>query len=56
MSESSVPKIAPGSGPAAPAEGRASSPLILVLAWLGVGIPLLWGVWQTVQKAAVLFS
>ena len=27
----------------------------VVLAWLPVTIPLLWGVWQTVKKAAVLF-
>lgn len=26
------------------------------LAWVGVGVPLLWGVWQTLRKAAVLFS
>jgi hypothetical protein len=24
-------------------------------AWLLVGIPLLWGVWMTLQKAAALF-
>lgn len=56
MSESSVPSIAPGQAPAASGEPRPSSLLVLVLAWLAVGIPLLWGVWQTVQKAAVLFS
>lgn len=27
----------------------------VVLAWLAVLIPLLWGVWQTLKKAAVLF-
>jgi hypothetical protein len=27
----------------------------VVLAWLPVTIPLLWGIWQTVKKAAVLF-
>jgi hypothetical protein len=27
----------------------------VVLAWLAVSIPLLWGVWQTLKKAAVLF-
>ncbi|MDG5497014.1 OFA family MFS transporter [Niveispirillum sp. BGYR6] len=30
-------------------DGRAA------LAWLAVGIPILWGVWVTLQKAAVLF-
>ena len=28
----------------------------LVLAWLAVGLPLLWGVAQTVRKALPLFS
>jgi hypothetical protein len=28
---------------------------IVVLAWLPVTLPLLWGIWQTVKKAAVLF-
>lgn len=33
-----------------------SSPLILVLAWLAVGIPLFWGVAQTFKKALALFG
>jgi hypothetical protein len=28
---------------------------MVVLAWLPVTLPLLWGIWQTVQKASVLF-
>ena len=36
-------KAAPGSRP------------LVIAAWLAVGIPLLWGVWVTVQKTAVLF-
>ena len=36
-------KAAPGSQP------------LVIAAWLAVGIPLLWGVWVTVQKTAVLF-
>jgi hypothetical protein len=37
-------------------EGPASSSwVIVVLAWLPVTLPLLWGIWQTVKKAAVLF-
>ena len=28
---------------------------LTVAAWLAVGIPLLWGIWVTVQKTAVLF-
>jgi hypothetical protein len=27
----------------------------VIAAWLLVSIPLLWGVWQTIKKAAALF-
>jgi hypothetical protein len=36
-------------------ESSANSTWVVVLAWLAVGLPLLWGIWQTVKKAAVLF-
>jgi len=36
-------------------EPAGSSWVIVVLAWLPVTLPLLWGIWQTVKKAAVLF-
>lgn len=39
-------------------EGRAthgSSWVAVVLAWIAVGVPMLWGVWMTLKKAAVLF-
>ena len=29
---------------------------LVAVAWLLVGIPLLWGVWTTLQKAAALFE
>jgi hypothetical protein len=29
---------------------------LVILAWLPVLIPLAWGIWQTVKKAAVLFT
>lgn len=29
---------------------------LVIVAWLLVGIPLLWGVWMTLQKAAALFQ
>ena len=29
---------------------------LVVLAWAAVGLPLLWGVWMTLRKAAVLFK
>ena len=35
--------------------GVGSSRVAVVLAWLPVTLPLLWGIWQTVKKAAVLF-
>ncbi|HZR37119.1 MAG TPA: OFA family MFS transporter [Nevskia sp.] len=44
--------------PAAAAVGGAaavSSPALVAAAWLFVGIPLAWGVWITLQKAAALF-
>jgi hypothetical protein len=28
---------------------------LVIAAWLLVSVPLLWGVWQTVKKAAALF-
>jgi hypothetical protein len=36
--------------------GSTSSPIVLVLAWLVVGIPLLWGVFMTLKKALALFA
>ncbi len=43
-----------------PAEAMSAAPggfgAIALLPWLAVGLPLLWGFWQTMQKAAVLFK
>jgi hypothetical protein len=36
-------------------QSGASQWALVVLAWLPVTIPLLWGIWQTVKKASVLF-
>jgi MFS family permease len=36
--------------------GGASSPGVLLAFWLMVGIPLAWGVWITLEKAAALFK
>ena len=33
-----------------------SSPVTVALAWAAVGIPLAWGVWQTIVSAAKLFN
>ncbi|HEY5799132.1 MAG TPA: OFA family MFS transporter [Burkholderiaceae bacterium] len=36
--------------------GGTSSPVIVMLAWLAVGLPLAWGIWMTLQKAVILFK
>jgi MFS family permease len=46
--------VAVSVGPAR-ADGAPSSPALLIGAWLLVGIPILWGVWVTLQKASALF-
>lgn len=33
-----------------------SSPLLVAAAWLLVGLPLLYGLWQTLSRAAQLFG
>jgi hypothetical protein len=37
-------------------EAGKSSPIALALAWLAVGLPLAWGVGQTVIKSMALFK
>jgi MFS family permease len=41
-----------GTSPSAPTEARG---LGLVLAWLVVGLPLAWGIWETLKKSLALF-
>jgi len=41
----------PGPGHANPGQWG-----LVAVAWLLVGIPLLWGIWTTLQKAAALFE
>jgi hypothetical protein len=36
-------------------EGHARQWGLVALAWILVGVPLLWGVWNTLLKAAALF-
>ena len=36
-------------------QARSGQWALVAAAWLMVGIPLLWGVWMTLQKAAALF-
>jgi hypothetical protein len=33
-----------------------TSPVLIALAWLLVGIPLAYGLWQTVVRASALFT
>jgi hypothetical protein len=35
--------------------GSGSHPLLITAAWAAVWIPILWGVWMTLQKAVLLF-
>jgi hypothetical protein len=37
-------------------ESGKSSPVALALAWLAVGVPLAWGVSQTIIKSLALFK
>jgi hypothetical protein len=34
---------------------KPTNPLLVVVFWLYVGVPLAWGVWSTLQKATALF-
>jgi hypothetical protein len=36
-------------------ENKASAPAAIAISWLIVGLPLLWGVWETVKKSMALF-
>ena len=41
--------------PANSERGSSRPPVTLALAWLAVGLPLLWGVAETISKALALF-
>ncbi len=51
---SEVPMV-PGYSADGTAPVKSSSPALVAAAWILVGIPLAWGVWNTVEKAARLF-
>ena len=40
----------------APTTDPAHSPVLVALAWLLVGIPLAYGLWQTLVRASALFT
>ena len=47
----------PPKSSAVPASASGGGQLVtLALAWLGVGLPLLWGVLQTLEKTLALFK
>ena len=50
-----TPETALASAPPASVAASASPVGLVLIAWLAVGIPLAWGVAQTVAKAAILF-
>jgi hypothetical protein len=41
---------------APPPTPRSTSPALVALAWVAVAAPLLWGIFQTLKKAAALFA
>jgi MFS family permease len=49
-------ELANASGVTVADDGSKSSPLVAVLAWAAVLLPIAWGAWVTVQKTAVLFK
>lgn len=36
--------------------GSTTSPVLVALAWLLVGVPLAYGLWQTLVRASALFT
>jgi hypothetical protein len=39
-----------------PHQPKSTSPVLLIIFWLYVAIPLLWGVASTIKKAMALFA
>lgn len=39
-----------------PSSTTTTSPILVALAWLLVGIPLAYGLWQTIDRASALFT
>ena len=39
-----------------PQSAASTSPVLIALAWAVVGVPWLWGIWQTLQNAMKLFG
>jgi MFS family permease len=45
-----------GNGSAISEVGAGSHPLMILLAWSAVGLPLAWGIWNTMRQALILFK
>jgi MFS family permease len=56
LAHESAARAAAGADRSTSADTTPSKPLYIVAAWLVVGVPLLWGVLKTVEKAWVLFK
>ena len=57
MSEAEVASLQPAAIEHAPShESTAAVDVKVTLAWLAVGLPLLWGIWVTLKSAFVLFG
>ncbi|MCU0869389.1 MAG: OFA family MFS transporter [Burkholderiales bacterium] len=55
LSHEKAQALAVGTHAAAGGDARPTSPALIALAWIAVGIPLAWGIWNTLLKALVLF-
>jgi MFS family permease len=51
-----LPGAAPGAAQQVAVNGTATPPVAVVMAWVLVGIPLVWGVYETVLNAMKLFT
>ena len=58
MSDAEVAALQGSAAPAASVHSSAAAGFSLasILAWAIVGIPIMWGVWITLAKVAVLFT
>lgn len=58
MANASHPQVRSSAAalPAQPAATTGGQLVTLALAWLGVGLPLAWGVLETLRKALALFE
>jgi len=52
----SAPTATPAAAAGAAAGSRTTSPVLVLLAWTLVGVPLLWGVYETLLNAMKLFK